>query len=69
VHHVIILALATSRDEGAFGALFGLIAKGSTADSTAAVEALAIYGHDEALQRVRAAPADAPTRVPAGAPR
>jgi HEAT repeat protein len=51
VRHTIILALATSRDDAAFDTLFDLIARGSASDSKAAVEALRLYAHDEALQR------------------
>ena len=51
VRHAIILALATSRDDGAVHALLGLIARGSAADSKVAVEALGLYAHDEGLQR------------------
>ena len=51
VRHAIILALAMSRDDAAFDALLELVARGSTADSKAAVEALRLYPHDEALQR------------------
>jgi hypothetical protein len=69
VRHAIILALATSRDDAAFEAVLELIARGSTADSKAAVEALRIYDHDTALQgRVQAAlKGRAPARR--GAPR
>jgi HEAT repeat protein len=56
VRHAIILALATSRDDAAFDALLALVARGGAADSKAAVEALRLYSHDEALQhRVGAA--------------
>ena len=56
VRHAIILALATSRDDAAFDALLTLVARGAAADSKAAVEALRLYAHDEALQhRVSAA--------------
>ena len=56
VRHAILLALATSRDDAAFEALLDLVARGSAADSKAAVEALRIYDHDAALQgRVEAA--------------
>lgn len=51
VRHAIILALATSRDDVAFDALLELVARGPAADSKAAVEALQLYAHDEALQR------------------
>jgi hypothetical protein len=51
VRHAIVLGLATSRDDAAVGALLELIARGSAADSTAAVEALRLYAHDDALQR------------------
>ena len=51
VRHAIILALATTRDDAAFDALLELVARGSTTDSKAAVEALRLYSHDEALQR------------------
>ena len=51
VRHAIILALATSRDEAAFDVLLGLIGRGAAADSKAAVAALGIFPHDEALQR------------------
>ncbi len=56
VRHAVILALATSRDDAAFDTLLALVARGGAADSKAAVEALRLYSHDEALQhRVRAA--------------
>lgn len=52
----IILALATSRDDAAYDALLELVARGSAGDSKAALEALRLYPHDEALQqRVHAA--------------
>jgi len=51
VRHAIVLALATSRDDAAFDALLDLVTRGSAADSKAAVEALRLYSHDEALQR------------------
>ena len=50
VRHAIILALATSRDDAAFDALLDVVARGSPADSKAAVQALQLYRHDEALQ-------------------
>ena len=56
VRHAVILALATSRDDAAFDTLLALVARGGAADSKAAVEALRLYSHDEALQhRLRAA--------------
>jgi len=56
VRHAVILALATSRDDAAFDTLLALVTRGVAADSKAAVEALGLYSHDEALQhRVRAA--------------
>jgi HEAT repeat protein len=56
VRHAIILALVTSRDEGAFEALLELVARGSATDATSAAEALRLYSHDEALQgRLQAA--------------
>jgi HEAT repeat protein len=56
VRHAVILALATSRDEAAIGAVLDLVARGSAVDSKAAAEALGLSRHDEALQaRVRAA--------------
>lgn len=51
VRHAVILALATSRDDAAHDTLLGLIARGTTADSKSAAEALRLYTHDEALQR------------------
>ena len=51
MRHTIILALATSRDDEAFAALLELVARGAAADSKAAVDALGLYPHDEALQR------------------
>jgi HEAT repeat protein len=51
VRHAIILALATSRDDGALSGLLELIASGGAADSKAAEQALRLYVHDEALQR------------------
>ena len=50
VRHAIILALATSRDEAAFDVLLELVARGTATDSKAAVAALGIYTHDQALQ-------------------
>jgi HEAT repeat protein len=56
VRHAVILALATSRDDTAFDTLLALVTRGAAADLKAAVEALRLYSHDEALQhRVRAA--------------
>jgi len=56
VRHAVMLALATSRDDAAFDTLLALVARGAAADSKAAVEALRLYAHDEALQhRVGAA--------------
>src|SRR5437867_6277644 len=57
VRHAIILALATSRDDAAFGALLELVARGSLADAKA--EALRLFPHDEALQRRRHAALEA----------
>lgn len=51
VRHAIILALATSRDEEALSIVLDLVASGAVADSKAAVDALRLYLHDEALQR------------------
>ena len=51
VRHAIILALATSRDEGALSVLLDLVTGGGAADSKATAEALRLYRHDEALQR------------------
>jgi HEAT repeat protein len=51
VRHAIILALATSRADGAFDVLLELVGRGAAADSQAAVEALRLFPHDEALQR------------------
>jgi len=51
VRHAIVVALATSRDDAAIDALLALIARGSAADSNAAIGALELYAHDEALQR------------------
>lgn len=51
VRHAIILALATSRDDAAVEALLDLVARGSASDSKAAVDALSLYAHDEALRR------------------
>jgi HEAT repeat protein len=59
VRHAIILALATSRDDAGFDTLLDLVAHGSVADSKAAVEALRLYSHDEALQRRLRAALDA----------
>jgi HEAT repeat protein len=56
VRYAIILALATSRDDEAFDILLELVARGTAADSKAAVEALRLFPYDEALQsRVQAA--------------
>lgn len=56
VRHAIMLALATSRDDEAFDVLLALVARGTAADSKAAVEALRLFPHDKALQsRVQAA--------------
>jgi HEAT repeat protein len=56
VRHAIILALAASRDGDAFDVLLELVARGAAADAKAAVEALRLFPHDEALQgRVQAA--------------
>ena len=51
VRHAIILGLVASRDDRGFDALLGLVARGSATDSNAAVEALRLYAHDDALQR------------------
>jgi HEAT repeat protein len=51
VRHAVILALATSRDDAALDTLLALVRRGPAADSRAAVEALALYAHDEPLQR------------------
>jgi HEAT repeat protein len=51
VRHATILALATTRDEDAISILLELVADGGAADSKAAVEALRLYVHDDALQR------------------
>jgi len=51
VRHALVLGLATSRDGAAFEALLDLVARGSAADSKAAVEALRLYPHDDTLQR------------------
>jgi HEAT repeat protein len=51
VRRALILALAASRDDAAFDALLDLVARGSSADSSAAVEALRVYAHDGVLQR------------------
>ena len=64
VRHAIILALATSRDDAAFDALFELVARGSATDSKAAVEALGLYPHDESLQRRVQAAIDARPPTP-----
>jgi HEAT repeat protein len=64
VRHAVILALATSRDDAALDTLLGLIARGTTADSTSAAEALRLYAHDEALQRRVQAALDARRPVP-----
>jgi len=66
VRHAIILALATSRDDEAFAGLLELIARGAAADSKAAVEALRLYPHDEALQRRVRAALDKRRPAPAG---
>jgi HEAT repeat protein len=59
VRHAIVLALATSRDDAALDALLTVIARGSAADSKAAVDALGLYAHDEELQRRVASALDA----------
>ena len=69
VRHAIILALATSRDDAAFDALLELAARGSSTDSKAAVEALRLYPHDEALQRRVHAALDARRPTPRRPPR
>jgi HEAT repeat protein len=51
VRHAVILALATSRDDAAVDTLVELIERGSASDSKAAAGALALYAHDETLQR------------------
>ena len=51
VRRTLMLALATSRDDEAIALLLDLIARGAPADSSAALDALRIYTHDEALQR------------------
>jgi HEAT repeat protein len=51
VRHALILALAAARDGSAFATLLEVIADGSAADSKAAVEALRLHAHDDALQR------------------
>ena len=51
VRHVIMLALATSRDGTAVDTLLELVTRGTVADSKAAVDALRLYPHDDALQR------------------
>jgi HEAT repeat protein len=51
VRHTLILALATSRDPAAFALLVGVVARGTSADSRAAAEALRLFPHDEVLQR------------------
>src|SRR5205823_664643 len=51
VRHAIILGLVASRDDRGFDALLDLVARGSAPDSKAAVEALRLYAHDDALQR------------------
>src|SRR5262249_51961704 len=51
VRHAMILAMAASRDDDAFATLLELIARGTAADSKAALDALGLYPHDEALQR------------------
>src|SRR3989454_2633321 len=64
VRHAIILGLVASRDDTGFDVLLELVARGSAADSKAAVEALRLYAHDDALQRRVNAALDA--RRPAG---
>jgi HEAT repeat protein len=51
VRHALILALATSHDDGALDVLVDLVTHGSAADSRAALDAARLYPHDEALQR------------------
>ena len=51
VRHAIILALAAARDNIGFDVLVNLVARGSAADSKAAVEALRLYAHDDTLQQ------------------
>src|SRR2546428_10505867 len=51
VRHAIILGLVASRDDTGFDVLLELVPRGSAADSKAAVEALRLYAHDDALQR------------------
>jgi len=68
VRHTIILALATSRDDAAFDALLDLVTRGSAPDSKAAVEALRLYAHDEALQRRVHAALDARRPAPRRSP-
>lgn len=51
VRQAVILALATSRRDEAFDLLLDVVASGSATDSSAALEALRLYPHDEALQR------------------
>ena len=51
VRHAIILGLVASRDDRGFDALLELVARGSAPDSKAAVAALRLYAHDDALQR------------------
>src|SRR5438093_875035 len=51
VRHAIILGLVASRDDRGFDAVLELVARGSAPDSKAAVEALRLYAHDDALQR------------------
>ena len=56
VRHALILALATSRQDEAFDVLVDLVARGSEADSRAALDAVRLYPHDETLQqRIQAA--------------
>jgi hypothetical protein len=51
VRHAIVVALATSRHDEAFAVLLERVASGAADDSRAAVEALRMFPHDEALQR------------------
>jgi HEAT repeat protein len=66
VRHASILALATSRDDDAFAVLLELIALGRAADSKAAVDALELYAHDDALQRRVQAALEARRPAPRG---
>jgi hypothetical protein len=51
VRRALILALATSRQDEALDLLVDLVARGSAADSRAALDAARLYPHDAVLQQ------------------